>query len=171
MDRMSRPAVTVVARATGTSRRPGRPRVLVAERDASTLDMMASALEDAGCRVVARCSDGATAISTVARRRVDVCLIGLDLPGGGVTTTRAINAMPGGPRILVFVRSACESEILASLRAGADSVVIIDIDVARLPRQVVAVAAGEAVLPAGLVTRLVEEFRSHARNDSTPDRV
>jgi NarL family two-component system response regulator LiaR len=148
----------------GTVPRTRRLRVLVAERDEATRRGIAAALERAGSRVVASCPDGTTAIAALGRHRIDVCLIGLDLPGGGVTTARAIAGRRNKPRIIILASTARERDIFAALRAGADSFVVKDVDAAALPQHVAAVAAGEAVLPEGMTVRLIDEFRSLARS-------
>jgi len=135
-------------------------RVVVAERDEAVRTAIGDALESAGHRVVAFAEDAAAAIDAVARRRVDICLIGLDLPGGGVSTARAISARRGAPRIVLLASSPRERDVLAGLRAGATSFLVRDVDASALPRQVEAVAAGEALLPPGMTLRLIEELQS-----------
>ena len=137
-------------------------RVLVAERDDATRAEIAATLERAGLRVVARCADAAATVSALGRRRIDVCLIDLDLPGGGVTAARAIAELARRPHIIILASTAREREIFAALRAGADSFVVKDVDAAALPGHVAAVALGEAVLPHGMTARLIEEFRALA---------
>ena len=159
----------LVLTAVPRTRRPRtrRLRVLVAERSEAARSGIVAALEQAGNHVVASCPDGGSAIAAVARHRVDVCLIGLDLPGGGVTTTRAIAARRNRPRIIVLAASARERDIFAALRAGADSFVIKDVDASSVPAHVAAVAAGVAVLPDGMTARLIDEFRSLARSSDS----
>jgi DNA-binding NarL/FixJ family response regulator len=156
-----RPALTA-ALLVGTQLPPRQLRVLVAERDAATRADISATLERAGLRVVARCADAASTVSALRRRRVDVCLIDLDLPGGGVTAARAIAARAGRPRMIILAAAARERDLFAAIRAGADSFVLKDVDAVALPDHVAAVAAGEAVLPHGMTARLIEEFRTLA---------
>jgi DNA-binding NarL/FixJ family response regulator len=135
-------------------------RVLVAERDEAARDAVGDALEAAGHRVVARCADAAAVIDAIAGRRIDVCLVGLDLPGGGVSTARAISARRSPPRIVLLASSARERDVFAGLRAGASAFLVRDVDASTLPSQVEAVFAGEALLPPGMTLRLIEELRS-----------
>jgi DNA-binding NarL/FixJ family response regulator len=102
-------------------------------------------------------------LGALGRSPIDVCLISLDLPGGGVTTTRAISARPDRPRIIILASTARERDVFAGLRAGADAYLVKDVDASSLPEHVAAVAAGEAVLPEGMTARLIDEFRSLAR--------
>jgi len=135
-------------------------RVVVAERDEAVRSAVAAALEVAGHRIVALCETGAAAIDALAGRRVDVCLIGLDLPGGGVSTVRAIAERRSHPRIVLLAASPRERDVLAGLRAGATSFLVRDVDASALPQQVEAVAAGEALLPPGMTLRLIEELQA-----------
>jgi len=143
-------------------------RILVAERDSAVRNAVGDALEAAGHRVVARCPDAAAAIDAIARRRIDVCMIGLDLPGGGVTTVRAISARRKPPRIVLLDSSPRERDVLAGLRAGATSFLVRDADASTLPRQVEATAAGEALLPPGMTLRLIQELRSQSAGVVAP---
>src|SRR5687767_12599971 len=145
-------------------------RVLVAERDDTTRTEISAALERAGLRVVARCADAASVVSALGRRRIDVCLIDLDLPGGGVTAARAIAERERRPQIIILASTARERDIFAALRAGADSFVLKDVDAVALPDHVAAVAAGEAVLPQGITARLIEEFRTLAVRGPSSER-
>jgi DNA-binding NarL/FixJ family response regulator len=161
--------VLVAALVAGTQLPTRQLRVLVAERDDATRAEIAATLERAGFRVVARCADAAAAVSALGRRGIDVCLIDLDLPGGGVTAGRAIAERAGRPLILILASSAREREIFAAHRAGADSFVVKDVDAAALPEHVAAVAAGDAVLPHGVTARLIEEFRALAVHAPPPE--
>ena len=152
----------IAALLVGTQLSTRQLRVLIAERDNATRAEIAATLERAGLRVVARCGDAAAAVSALGRRRIDVCLIDLDLPGGGVTAARAIAEREGRPHIIILASTARERDIFAALRAGADAFVLKDIDAVALPDHVLAVAAGEAVLPHGVTARLIEEFRTLA---------
>lgn len=152
----------IAALLVGTQLPSRRLRVLVADRDDATRAEISATLERAGLRVVARCADAAAAVSALGRRRIDVCLIDLDLPGGGVTAARAIAEREARPHIIILASTARERDIFAALRAGADAFVLKDVDAVALPEHVLAVAAGEAVLPHGVTARLIEEFRTLA---------
>src|SRR5689334_15822548 len=105
-----------------------RLRVLVADRDEIVRVGIATALGRAGHRVVARCPDAEAVLQALTRYRIDVCLISLDLPGGGVTTTRAISSRPNRPKIIILAGTARERDVFAGLRAGADAFVVKGVD-------------------------------------------
>lgn len=165
---MSWRTIVITTLLLGALPRGRRLRVLVADRDEVVRIGIAAALERAGHRVVARCADAKAVLQALTGHRIDVCLISLDLPGGGVTTTRAISARPDPPRIILLASTVRERDVFAGLRAGADAFVVKDVDASSLPEHVTAVAAGEAVLPEGMTARLIDEFRSLARTSSEP---
>src|SRR5690348_9440859 len=123
----------ITALLLGALPRSRRLRVLVADRDESVRNGIATALQRVGNQVVARCPDAKAVLEALARNRVDICLIGLDLPGGGVTTTRAISAQADPPRIILLASTARERDVFAGLRAGADAFVVKDVDASSLP--------------------------------------
>ena len=134
--------------------------MLVADRRAATRAAVARALELAGFTVCAACGDTPSAVAEAVRLRPDVCLVDVDLPGGGLTAVRAIVAHLESTRVLVLASPARPDDVLAALRAGAAGYVLKDVDPQRLPADVRAVLDGEAVLPPESVARLVAEFRA-----------
>src|SRR5687767_6870935 len=124
----------IAALLVGTQLPTRQLRVLVAERHDAARAEIAATLERAGLRVVARCGDAAAVVSE----------------------------RDGRPHIIILASTARERDIFAALRAGADAFVLKDVDAMSLPDHVLAVAAGEAVLPHGVTARLIEEFRTLA---------
>jgi DNA-binding NarL/FixJ family response regulator len=55
-----------------------------------------------------------------------------------------------------------DRDLFAALRAGATGYLLKDVDPACLPEELRSALAGEAVIPRGLVTRLVAEFRDRS---------
>jgi DNA-binding NarL/FixJ family response regulator len=150
-------------RATIGAPGPGVPRrgatVLVADRHTATRATVSGALERAGFRVCRPCRDAAAAVAEAARSRPDVCLVDVDLPGGGLTAVRALASQRSTMRIVVLASAARPDDLFAAVRAGAVGYVLKDIDPARLPGEVDAVLAGEAALSRDLTARLIAEFR------------
>lgn len=139
---------------------PGAATVLVADRRRATREALADALHAAGYDVCAICVDAASAVGEAARQRPDVCLIDVDLPGGGLTTVRAIVTAHGATRIVVLASAVRHHELFAALRAGADGYVLKDIDPDRLPTEIEAVLDGRAALSNELTAGLIAEFRA-----------
>ena len=134
-------------------------RVLIASRRATTRERLRAALESRGYVVPAECADAAETIAAV-RRRIDVCVIHLDLPGGGIAACRAIAASSRPPRILVLAPSTREKDVTAAVRAGADGFVVDDLNARRIPDAVAELAAGRPVLSDSSTAQLVAELRA-----------
>jgi DNA-binding NarL/FixJ family response regulator len=115
---------------------------------------------------------GEDAVALASRRRPDVVLIDLRLPGlDGVDAVRRIAAEPGPghPKVLVLSHSERDEEMLAALRAGASGLLVGDIHPPELVRAVRVVAGGEALLSPSVTRRLIEELVAHP--DPGPGRL
>jgi DNA-binding NarL/FixJ family response regulator len=133
-------------------------RVLIASRRSTTRERLRAALEGRGYEVCASCANVAETIAAT-RRRVDVCVIHLDLPGGGITACRALAAKSRPPRILVLAPPTREKDVAAAVRAGADGFVVDDLDTQRIPHAVAELAAGRPVLESSSTATLIAELR------------
>jgi DNA-binding NarL/FixJ family response regulator len=151
---------------SGAARR-GRAgaKVLIAGRNAAGRDAIALALERAGFRVCALCPDATSAVEEASRTRPDVCLVDIDLPGGGLTTVRAVVTQRQTTRAVVLASAARPADLFAAVRAGALGYVLTDVDADALAGEVETVLHGRAALSAGLTADLMAEFR--AMNDTS----
>src|SRR5205085_8176399 len=116
--------------------RPVMVRVLIASRRAGTRERLRAVLQEHGHTVCASCTDASEAIHAARRRRADVCVIHLDLPGGGITACRALAARRRPPRIIVLAPPSRENDLAAAIRAGADGFIVDDLDPQRIPAAV-----------------------------------
>jgi len=135
-------------------------RVLIAAGRESTRSRLAGALEASGCVVCASCASTKAAVEAAASTRPRVCVVHLDLPGGGLTACRALASRPRPPRIVVLAPSGRESDVAAAVRAGADGFVIDEIDPEPVPKAVLDVACGKPYLSAAAAAKLLAELRS-----------
>lgn len=119
-------------------------------------------LEDGGFHVVAEASDAESAIELAMRERPDVCVLDIDMPGGGVRAAAEISKGLPGVAIVMLTVSAKDEDLFAALRAGASAYLLKGGDPRTLPETLRAVLAGEAVIDRPLITRMVEEFRSRS---------
>ena len=144
-------------------------RVLIAARRESTRKRLSVALEAHGCLVTAVCSSAAAAVEAAAATRPRVCIVHLDLPGGGITACRALTSGPRPPRVVVLAPSGREADVTAALRAGADGFVVDEIDATGVPGAVLDVAAGTPFLSASAAARLLADLRgpNHHTGGST----
>jgi two-component system, NarL family, nitrate/nitrite response regulator NarL len=146
----------------------GIVRVLIADAQTTTRAGVRMSLQGHGFTVCAEVHSAAMAIEAAVRERPDVCLIEVDLPGGGVAAAEEIKARVPCTSVVMLSGSVDEDELFASLRAGAGGYLLKDMDPARLPLALRGVLVGEAAVPRALVGRVLEEFRvrEHGRHAS-----
>jgi DNA-binding NarL/FixJ family response regulator len=138
-----------------------QPRVLIANLPAIRLGIRI-ALEGA-VQVCAEAGDAEDAISLAEREQPDISLIGLDLPGDGITAIRGICGLAPGTAAIALAPSPDPDDLLACVHAGAVGYLPGSIPAASLRRAIGAVRAGEAVVPRTLVLVLVRELQRAAR--------
>lgn len=137
----------------------GKVRVLIADDHVPTRAGVRMALERGGLDVVAEVANAQDAVRAALRERPDVCLLDIEMPGGGIRAAAEISAALEDAHILMLTVSRDEDQLFDALRAGAAGYLLKDMDPGALPDAVRRVAAGEAVLPGKLVRRLIEEVR------------
>ena len=135
------------------------PRAVLADHHAVTRVGIRRALERAGVAVVEETSHAEGAVLAVRRRRPDVCLLAFHLPGGGLDAAAEIDVASPATSIVMLLESGSAEELLAALRAGASSCLLRDVGPVALGRAVRATLDGEASLPRGLTSRVIEELR------------
>lgn len=133
-------------------------RVLIADDHAIIRGGVRSALEAGGFVVCAEVADGPAAVRAATEQRPDVCLLDVHMPGGGIAAADAITRRVRGTTVVMLTVSRDDGDLFAALRAGAAGYLLKDIEPGRLPEALRNILAGEAVLPRGLVSRMIEVF-------------
>jgi DNA-binding NarL/FixJ family response regulator len=141
-----------------------RGTVLIADDHPPTRAGVRLALEQGGFAVCAEVGDAGSAVDAALRQRPDICVLDIHMPGSGIAAAAQISKQLPQAAIVMLTVSRDDSDLFDALRAGASGYLLKDIDPARLPVALEGVLAGEAALPRGLVTRLVQEFRTRARS-------
>jgi two-component system nitrate/nitrite response regulator NarL len=85
------------------------------------------------------------------------------LRGWGLAAAAAITATVPDTAVVMLTASRDDDDLFEALRAGASGYLLKDMDPARLASTLRGVLAGEAALPAGLVLRVIEQFRAQPR--------
>jgi DNA-binding NarL/FixJ family response regulator len=135
-------------------------RVLIADDHAPTRDDVRRALEgDARFEVCAEAADAAWAVQAALRERPDVCLIDLQMPGGGLAMVWEIRARLPKTKIVILTVSDDEADLFGAIRAGVDGYLLKTMNLDRLPDALNGVCSGEAAMPRTLVARVLEHFR------------
>ena len=136
------------------------PRVLLADDHAPTREDIRQTLESEGrFEVCAVAADAAEAVDAAAKERPDLCLLDINMPGGGIAAAWEITARLPETKVVMLTVSRDDDDLVAALRAGASGYLLKDTDPQRLVPALADVLAGEAAIPRALVARLVGEFR------------
>ena len=139
-----------------------RTRVLIADDHPLIRLAVRSELEEAGFEVCGEASDCAGAVEGALRVEPDICLLDVQMPGGGVEAVRRINARLPGTKVLMLTSSEDESDLVEAIMAGASGFLGKESEPARLPHVLRAVLRGELVVPRAFVSVLLRRFRPPA---------
>ena len=142
--------------------------VLIADDHAPTRAGVREALASDGFRVVAEVARGDAAVEMAIRERPDVCLLDINMPGGGIPAAARIGEQVPESAVVMLTASRDDADVFASLRAGARGYLLKDMNPARLSAALRGVLSGEAALPRTLVARVVAEFRAAERRPMLP---
>jgi DNA-binding NarL/FixJ family response regulator len=146
-------------------------RVLVADDEPVLTGGIRAALESNGFSICAEVADTQTAIEAASRERPEICLLNTEAPGDGIRAIAQIRSESPETAVVILASAWEESLILEAVRGGAAGCLLKNIDPARLPHVLRTVLEGETVLPRGLATRLVYEYRNRERfNDLVSSR-
>lgn len=145
------------------SAEPYEVTVILGDDQAGTRAGVREALESRGMRVVAEAGTAQAAVKAAMRHQPTVCLLAVNLPGGGIAAAEQIkNGLPD-TKIVMLTGSDRDEDLFAALRAGADGYLLRTTSADRLPDAVRGVLAGEAAIPRQLVARLIQDYRSQGR--------
>jgi DNA-binding NarL/FixJ family response regulator len=136
-----------------------RPRVVIADAQATIRSAVRRLLERSGFAVCAEASSAAEAIELARRERPELLTIDILCDGGALTVAKACAASPG-TAVVVLTRSRDPVHLFESVRAGASGYLLKDMDPDRLPLALRGVLAGEATVPRSLVASLVGELHA-----------
>jgi DNA-binding NarL/FixJ family response regulator len=133
--------------------------VLLADDHPPTRAGVRMALERDGIEVCAEVATAEAAVEAALRERPDVCLLDINMPGGGPSAASNIMARLPHTVVLMLTVSREGEDLLESMRRGAAGYLLKDMDPARLSAVVRAALAGETALPRGMTGHLVEALR------------
>ncbi|MDQ6873691.1 MAG: response regulator transcription factor [Actinomycetota bacterium] len=124
-----------------------------------------------GIEVVGEAADGAEAVRLVTALRPHVVLMDIRMPGlDGLAATRQIVAADpaGAVRIVILTTFELDEYVFEALRSGASGFLVKDTEPVELIHAVRVVAAGEALLSAGVTRRLIAEYVARAKPPRAP---
>jgi DNA-binding NarL/FixJ family response regulator len=144
-------------------------RVLIADDHRLMREGTASLLaSDERVEVVGLAADGSEAIALAERRRPDVALLDLNMPGvSGIEACAAIRQSCPDTEVMILTVSEQEPDLYASLRVGAAGYLLKDIAPADLIEAVLAAGRGEPRIAASMAGRLLQDLAGSAREPDT----
>lgn len=116
-------------------------------------------LEGGGFKVCAEAGDLSEAVESALRTRPQICVIDVELPGGGIAAVGQVTEALPETAVIMLTLSRHDGDVFDALRAGAAGYLHKDADTSRLPHALRGVLSGEAALPRAVTARLIEEFR------------
>ncbi|MBA2262683.1 MAG: response regulator transcription factor [Solirubrobacterales bacterium] len=134
-------------------------RIVLADDHVPTRAGIRAALEEHGFTVCAEVGSGPAAVEAAREHAPDICLLDIQMPGGGIAAAAEITAALSQTQVIMLTASERDEDLFAALQAGAAGYLTKHTDPARLPLAIQGVLDGEAAIPRHLVTRVLDEFR------------
>jgi two-component system, NarL family, nitrate/nitrite response regulator NarL len=144
------------------STEPECPRIVIADDHVPTRTGVRLALEEEGFIVCAEEDTAAGAVAAALRDPPDLCLLDVDMPGGGIEAAETIRSALPQTQVVMLSESADDDDLFGALRAGASGYLLTGVNPARLGAALRDVLNGGAALPRTLTARLIAEFRAQA---------
>jgi two-component system, NarL family, nitrate/nitrite response regulator NarL len=138
------------------------PRVVIADHHVPTRMGVRLALEQDGFVVCGEEGTASGAVAAALRDLPDLCLLDMDMPGGGIEAAATIRARLPETRVVMLADLENDEDLFAALEAGASGCLLKGMDPSRLGPSLRDVLEGAAALPRALTARLIEEFRARA---------
>ena len=114
--------------------------------------------------IVAEAPSADAALPLVKRRRPDVVMMDLSMPGlSGAEATGRLSELAPEVRVVVLTVSGAEDDVIDALEAGAAGYLLKDAHGEEIVRAIAAASAGGAVLSPAITRLLIERTRRTAR--------
>ncbi len=139
------------------------PRVVIADDHIPTRTGVRLALEHDGFIVCAEEGTAGDAVAAALRDPPDLCLLAVDIPGGGIAAAEEIRSRLPRTEVVMFSYSEEGDDVFAALEAGASGYLPKGVNPQRLAPALRDVLNGRAALSRALTARVIEEFRARSR--------
>jgi DNA-binding NarL/FixJ family response regulator len=137
-----------------------RPSVFIVDDHPFFRAGLRKVLTEHGFPVVGEAPDGRAALPLVERRRPDLVVMDLSMPGmSGAETTREITRRVPSTAVLVVTVSTGEADVVEALEAGAAGYLLKDSEPAEIVRAVEAAMSGDAPLSPRVARLVVQRAR------------
>ncbi len=126
--------------------------------------------EEADIEVVGEASDGRAGYEAAVQLHPDLVLMDLNMPVcNGVEATRLIKQEFPETRVVILTVSDEDDELFAAITAGAGGYLLKDLKPEELFELIRGVMRGETPISAAVAGKLLREFRSRPRRETSPD--
>ena len=140
------------------------PAIVLVVDEPLTRASLRGLLEGAGFDVRAEAGDAETAIEACVRERPRLCLVDLNISGGGIRVVREVSQRVPEARVVVLAASPNPSDLMDAIRGGASGYLVKGMDPDRIAHALRGELAGEAAIPRVLVTELVRDLQTLGRH-------
>ncbi|GAA0570317.1 response regulator [Kribbella sandramycini] len=142
-------------------------RLLIVDDEALVRAGLRMILESDGeLEVVAEADDGADAAAMVTKHQPDVVLMDIRMPRlDGLAATRAVQALPDPPKVVVLTTFDLDDYVFRALQAGASGFLLKDTPPRELVQAIKVVAAGDAMLSPAVTRRLIGHYAKDSRTE------
>ena len=123
-------------------------------------------LEEADFDVKGEAGDPQTAVELCLGERPTLCLVDLNIEGGGTRLVRELSKRIPEAVMVVLSDSTDRNDVIDLVRAGASGYLLKSMDPNRIPDALRGALAGEAAIPRVLVTQLVRDLQTLGRHRS-----
>jgi DNA-binding NarL/FixJ family response regulator len=137
-------------------------RVLLADDHTMLREGLRRSLDMEGLSVVGEARDGVEAIRVAELLKPDVVLMDVTMPAmDGIEATKVLRQRLPETRVVILTMHDEDELLQRAARAGAAGYVVKDASSAEVADVVRAAAAGEAALPAGVTSEVVDAGQGH----------
>lgn len=133
--------------------------VVVADGDVGYRARVRTELVPHGFAVVAEAEDAASAVAVTLAEQPELCLLSLDLPGGGLHALAEIARRLPATTVIALTAVNVAEDLIAALRRGAAGYLLKDMGTFELAKVLRAAWRGEVAVSRALVPALVDEVR------------
>jgi DNA-binding NarL/FixJ family response regulator len=122
--------------------------------------------------VVGEVADGRAAVDACRQLRPDLVLMDIRMPVlDGIAATRELLGNGWAGKVLILTTFDLDAYVYEAVRAGASGFLLKDVSPADLVRGVRTVVAGEALLAASVLRRMLDEFAARPLPSTEPSPV